>query len=117
MTNQPDFSTMDRQALRAYVLTHRDDSEAFHTYVDRITAESNKPSYPPPQSLDDFAWFANLLTEHGFNMHQVLPSAPEALDFQKLLAQLRYLPRTEKLAVVQFLIAELVQEERQNSEH
>lgn len=31
-----DFSQMSRRELRAYVLSHRDDEEALHTYMDRL---------------------------------------------------------------------------------
>ncbi len=33
---QPDFQSMTKQELRAYVLTNRDDDEAFHAYVDKV---------------------------------------------------------------------------------
>ncbi|MBD2432735.1 MAG: hypothetical protein C4323_10560 [Mastigocladus sp. ERB_26_2] len=33
---KPDFSQMTKQELRAYVLAHRDDLEAFYAYVDRM---------------------------------------------------------------------------------
>jgi hypothetical protein len=35
MTN-PDFQSMTKAQLRAYVLTNRDDDEAFHAYVDKV---------------------------------------------------------------------------------
>lgn len=36
---QPNFDEMSRAELRAYVLEHRDDEEAFHAYVDRLATE------------------------------------------------------------------------------
>ena len=34
--NKPNFQTMTRKELRAYVLDHRDNDEAFYAYVDKI---------------------------------------------------------------------------------
>ena len=34
--SNPDFSVMTDAQLRAYVLAHRQDQVAFHTYVDQI---------------------------------------------------------------------------------
>lgn len=38
--NQPNFQAMTKKELRAYVLAHRDDDEAFYAYVDKIRAVS-----------------------------------------------------------------------------
>lgn len=37
----PDFNTMDKGELRAYVIAHPDDRSAFHAFVDRFTAEAS----------------------------------------------------------------------------
>jgi len=34
---KPDFQAMTKQELRAYVLEHRQDEEAFHALVDRLS--------------------------------------------------------------------------------
>jgi|GEM_PF-2309599 len=34
--SQPDFQAMTRDQLRQYVLIHRDDDEAFYTYMDKL---------------------------------------------------------------------------------
>ena len=34
--SHPDFSVMTDDQLRAYVLAHRQDTTAFHAYVDRM---------------------------------------------------------------------------------
>ncbi|NJR54523.1 MAG: hypothetical protein HC768_07850 [Acaryochloris sp. CRU_2_0] len=39
MTQKPNLNQMTRQALRAYVLSHRDDQEALHLYMDRLRTE------------------------------------------------------------------------------
>jgi hypothetical protein len=39
---QPDYKQMNRAELREYMLTHRDDEQAFHTYMDKVQQESVK---------------------------------------------------------------------------
>jgi hypothetical protein len=36
---KPDFAAMDKQQLKAYVLEHREDDEAFYALADRIQAQ------------------------------------------------------------------------------
>ncbi|NJO39229.1 MAG: hypothetical protein HC769_37125 [Cyanobacteria bacterium CRU_2_1] len=36
---KPNFATMSKQELRAYVLEHREDNEAFHALMDKLNAE------------------------------------------------------------------------------
>jgi len=36
---KPDFAKMTKAELRAYVLEHRDDAEAFHVLMDKLSAE------------------------------------------------------------------------------
>lgn len=43
---KPDFSTMTRQDLRTYVLTHREDDEAIEALIKRGNPSS--PKYPFP---------------------------------------------------------------------
>jgi hypothetical protein len=42
MTIQPDYKQMNRAELREYMLTHRDDEEAFHAYMDKVQHEAVK---------------------------------------------------------------------------
>lgn len=42
MINKPDFQAMSTPELRAYVLEHREDNEAFYALSDRIK-EQGKP--------------------------------------------------------------------------
>jgi hypothetical protein len=51
MTAKPDFVTMTKTQLRAYVLAHRDDEEALQAYVDRLHAEN--PSSRVYKAEDD----------------------------------------------------------------
>ena len=50
------FEAMSRQELRAYILEHRNDDEAFHLYMDRALAEPGE-IYPAPQTIDDLKDF------------------------------------------------------------
>ena len=36
INKKPDFKTMNSQELKSYILSHRDDDEAFYAYVDKI---------------------------------------------------------------------------------
>jgi hypothetical protein len=47
---QPDFSTMTKGELRAYVVAHPGDSAAFHAFVDRFTAEASPETFDIPNS-------------------------------------------------------------------
>jgi hypothetical protein len=49
--SEPDFKTMSRKDLHAYVLAHRDDQEAFYAYVDKLHAEATWIEMAPLQSV------------------------------------------------------------------
>jgi hypothetical protein len=51
--NKPDFKTMTRKDLHAYVLSHREDEEAFYAYVDKLHLEANWVEMPALQSVED----------------------------------------------------------------
>jgi hypothetical protein len=44
---KPDFNVMSKAELRAYVLEHREDIEAFEALADRIYANPNPQWYQP----------------------------------------------------------------------
>jgi hypothetical protein len=53
----PDFTQMDEQALRTYVLQHRDDEEAFQAFLDRARSRPplavQEPGEPlPPEVME-----------------------------------------------------------------
>ena len=50
---KPDFSAMTRKELRVYLLTNRDDQDAFYAYVDRSEVEAKWIEFPPVQSMDE----------------------------------------------------------------
>lgn len=63
MSTKPDFATMNKVELRAYVLEHRADEEALHAYLDRLHAENpNTRVYGPD---DDVAEAIAKHIEHG----------------------------------------------------
>jgi hypothetical protein len=45
-----DFSAMSKSELKAYVITHPDNKTAFHTFVDRFTAEASPETSDIPNS-------------------------------------------------------------------
>jgi hypothetical protein len=49
----PDFNTMTKGELRAYFIAHPDDRSAFHTFVDRFTAEASPATFDIPNSNAD----------------------------------------------------------------
>jgi hypothetical protein len=53
MKHNPNFQEMSRKELRAYVLAHRDDDEAFYAYVDKINKDGNRTEHPPLKSMED----------------------------------------------------------------
>jgi hypothetical protein len=61
--SKPDFKTMSRAELRKYVLEHREDNEAFQTYVDKFT-NSDTILFPAPQSIEDLANYPELYREN-----------------------------------------------------
>jgi hypothetical protein len=48
---KPDFKTMNRQELRAYVLAHREDDEAIEALIKR--GNPDLPTYPFPRTDED----------------------------------------------------------------
>ncbi len=60
------FEMMSREELRAYILEHREDEEAFQLYLDRVMAEPGE-IYPAPQTIDDLNNFPQLLNKHRRN--------------------------------------------------
>ncbi|MUG98641.1 hypothetical protein F7734_42680 [Scytonema sp. UIC 10036] len=66
---KPNFDIMTKPELRAYVLAHRDDREAFYKLVDRFKADSkNQPRHPFPKSLAELAQVEELIQEHLRNL-------------------------------------------------
>ncbi|MBW4509711.1 MAG: hypothetical protein KME64_24830 [Scytonematopsis contorta HA4267-MV1] len=47
-----DFQEMSMERLRAYVLEHRDDDEAFYVFVDRLQASPNRVVCTTPEEIE-----------------------------------------------------------------
>lgn len=47
------FEAMNLKELRSYILEHRDDNEAFYTYMDRSKSEGNWLEMPVVDLIDD----------------------------------------------------------------
>lgn len=53
---KPDFDTMSTAELRAYLLSHRNDDEAFYKLADRLEASSTESElYPYPDTPEAIA--------------------------------------------------------------
>ncbi|PSF37703.1 hypothetical protein C7H19_09120 [Aphanothece hegewaldii CCALA 016] len=51
---KPDFEQMSKAELKSYVLSHKNDDEAFYKLVDRWKGESqNSLGYPCPKTPED----------------------------------------------------------------
>jgi len=51
--SKPNFKSMSRKDLHTYVLNHREDQEAFYTYVDKLHAEATWIEMPALESVED----------------------------------------------------------------
>jgi len=51
--SQPKFQAMSKKELQNYMLSHRDDQEAFYAYVDKLHQEGNWVEMPPVDSVED----------------------------------------------------------------
>lgn len=50
---KPDFSKMNKEELREYVISHQEDREAFYQYVDRLKSYPSNKIYPNSLSPDE----------------------------------------------------------------
>ncbi|NES66463.1 MAG: hypothetical protein F6K24_14990 [Okeania sp. SIO2D1] len=48
---KPDFNSMNKAQLRAYVIAHPNDKAAFHIFVDRLTSKAAKETFDIPKSI------------------------------------------------------------------
>ena len=67
--SKPDFTMMPRAELRQYILDHREDDEAFQTYLDRFTDE-DAVIFPAPQSIEDLENFPELHRQNLERLHK-----------------------------------------------
>ncbi len=50
---KPNFTTMNKEELRQYVIQNQDDKEAFYQYLDRLKANSNHKIYSHSLSANE----------------------------------------------------------------
>ena len=67
---KPNFKEMTKQELRAYVLAHRDDQEAFYVYMDKLSTEENRVKFPPLKSVNDMENYPDLLEQFSRDRKQ-----------------------------------------------
>jgi len=62
---KPNFDGMSIAELRAYLLAHRDDNEAFYKLADRLEASSDTTEpYPMPDTPETIAMMETAIQEH-----------------------------------------------------
>ncbi len=65
---KPNFESMNKKELRAYLLQHREDSEVVSAYLEKLRLEANWATFPALTSvedLDNFPEFLNKLRIDG----------------------------------------------------
>lgn len=61
---KPDFNSMSKAELKAYVLAYRKDNEAFYTLVDCYKADSeDRVWHPCPRTPEDWVKVSELVKE------------------------------------------------------
>jgi hypothetical protein len=54
-----DFQAMNKIELRAYVMAHRDDEEAFHAYMDKVRSDDRRIKHSATESLEHLSNYPN----------------------------------------------------------
>jgi hypothetical protein len=61
---KPDFNSMSKDELKAYVLAHRNEDEAFYKLVDRYKADSkDRVWHPCPKTPEEWEKVPHLIQE------------------------------------------------------
>ena len=60
---KPDFITMTKLELRAYVVAHPNDEAAFYAFVDRFTSDASPAMFTPIASQADVESIAKLVEQ------------------------------------------------------
>lgn len=60
---QGNFKKMTKSELRAYVIAHPNDQNAFHAFVDYFTADASSETFGLPQSQSDVHEIEKLIQE------------------------------------------------------
>ncbi|BAY21282.1 hypothetical protein NIES2100_10320 [Calothrix sp. NIES-2100] len=68
---KPDFDNMSIAQLRAYLLSHRNDDEAFYKLADRLAENSDDSDlYPIPDTPENIAIMETAIREHVKKLEQ-----------------------------------------------
>jgi hypothetical protein len=59
----PTYEMMTLEELRAYVLSHQSDTEAFQMLVDRLKAKGERVIYPCPNTPENLAIMRQVIQE------------------------------------------------------
>ncbi|MEH2163226.1 MAG: hypothetical protein V7K38_19900 [Nostoc sp.] len=51
--SKPNFHSISKAELRAYVIAHQDDQEAFYALADRLTAKPPSATYPASMTPEE----------------------------------------------------------------
>lgn len=60
---KPDFITMTKGELRAYVVAHPNDETVFYAFVDRFTSDASPATFTPISSQADVDAIAKLVEQ------------------------------------------------------
>jgi hypothetical protein len=60
---KPDLKSITKAELRAYVVAHPEDKDAFRIFVDRFTAEAPPETFAVPRSEAEVAEIDNLIQQ------------------------------------------------------
>jgi hypothetical protein len=60
---KPDLKSVTKAELRAYVVAHPEDKDAFRVFVDRFTAEAPPETFAVPRSEAEVAEIDNLIQQ------------------------------------------------------
>lgn len=77
---KPNFLEISLPELRAYILSHREDDIAFHTYIDRVNAEKERITHPPLTSLEDMENYPEVLEKLRLDPGRTLDRDPTKQD-------------------------------------
>jgi len=58
-----DFNTMTKKELRAYVIAHPSNKDAFRIFVDRFTVNASSETFAMPHSVTDIQEIENLIKQ------------------------------------------------------
>ena len=59
----PNFEKMTKTELRAYFISHPDDKNAFHAFVDRYTSDAPSDTYSMAKSPEDIKTIEQLIKQ------------------------------------------------------